>query len=135
MPYQRTSPTLTNNARSLRQSQTDAEALIWNHLINRRLEGLKFRRQYRIGSYIADFACVDTKLIIELDGGQHSEATAEDAERSSILRLSGWNVLRFWNTEVFANLDGVFRDDQRGCDAPSPQPSPRGRGGKSRHKG
>jgi len=72
------------------------------------LDGAKFRSQFRIGGHIVDFACIDANLAIELDGGQHSEATAKDTERTNILRLNGWRVLRFWNNEVFTNLEGVL---------------------------
>ena len=124
MPYQRPNVALTTNARSLRQNQTRAEALLWSHLRNRQLVGLKFRRQYRIGSYIADFACIELRLVIELDGGQHSEATAEDTARSRILKLNGWRVLRFWNNEVFNNLEGVLESIRAELTRPHPNPLP-----------
>ena len=128
MPYQRPSASLTSNARTLRLNQTSAETLIWNHLRNRRIEGFKFRRQYRIGSYIADFACIELSLLIELDGGQHSEASGEDAKRSAILHLNGWHVLRFWNNEVFNNLEGVLETIRAELPRLHPNPFPAGEG-------
>ena len=96
------------NAQSLRGKRTDAEGILWNHLRERELDGRKFRRQQPIGPYIADFACMSEKLIVELDGGGHAERKAEDRERDEYLRRSGYRVLRFWNTEVFENLQGVL---------------------------
>jgi len=98
-----------NQARSLRQNSTDAEHKLWYHLRDRRLLGLKFVRQQQVGRYIADFACRDGNLVIELDGGQHSSSTAYDAERTATLVLHGYAVLRFWNNDVLGNIDGVLR--------------------------
>ncbi len=95
-------------ARSLRRSQTDAEAKLWGHLRGRRLDGLKFRRQVPIVGYITDFACVDAKLIIELDGSQHAEREEADAIRTAALRLVGYEVIRFWNADVLKNVDAVL---------------------------
>jgi very-short-patch-repair endonuclease len=94
----------------LRQNQTDAEALLWSKLRSRQLLDLKFRRQHAIGSYFADFVCIEIGLIVELDGGQHSdaEAIAYDAKRSSELAAMGLRVLRFWNNEVLQEKDGVL---------------------------
>ena len=96
------------NAQSLRGSRTDAEGILWYHLRARGLDGRKFRRQQPIGPYIADFACMSEKLLVELDGGGHVERKAEDHERDEYLHRSGYRVLRFWNTEVFENLHGVL---------------------------
>jgi very-short-patch-repair endonuclease len=95
-------------ARALRKRQTDAEAILWSKLRNRQLEGVKFRRQVPILGYIADFASLGAKLIIELDGGQHSETIEEDSKRTRELEAVGFVVLRFWNVDVFTNLDGVM---------------------------
>ncbi|MFA6040303.1 MAG: endonuclease domain-containing protein [Methylophilus sp.] len=96
------------NARQLRHDMTDAEQLLWRHLRMRQLLGLKFRRQHPVGSYILDFACLSIKLAIELDGGQHADASAQDAKRSLILQQNGWQVLRFWNHQVLESLDDVL---------------------------
>jgi len=77
---------------------------------NRRLEGLKFKRQVPIDRYIVDFCCSDARLIIELDGGQHATRTVEDANRTKILEAMGYLVLRFWNNDVTQNLDGVLEE-------------------------
>ncbi len=94
-------------ARALRSSATDAEALLWYHLRDRRLGGYKFRRQRPIGPYFADFACLESKLVIEIDGGQHTEATAYDSARTRLMEADGFRVLRFWNNEVLTQIDLV----------------------------
>jgi len=91
----------------VRRDQTEVERTLWGMLRNRQLGGYKFRRQYPIDRYIADFACAEAKLVIELDGGQHAIRTAEDAERTDALERAGWQVIRFWNGEVFENAQGV----------------------------
>ena len=78
-----------NNARALRKRMTDAEQLLWRHLRSRNMHGLKFRRQHCIGQYIADFACVEKKIIVEADGGQHSENADQDAARTAYLNSQG----------------------------------------------
>jgi very-short-patch-repair endonuclease len=95
-------------ARRLRRDQTDAEALLWSRLRNRQLCGRKFRRQVPILNYIADFISTDARLIVELDGGQHTERKMEDGVRTRELEAAGYVVVRFWNGEVFENLDGVL---------------------------
>jgi len=95
-------------ARTLRKQQTDAEKLLWSQLRNRQLEGCKFRRQQPIGPYIADFLSLEPKLIIELDGGQHTEQQDEDSKRTRYLQVLGYRVLRFWNQEVLNDLDAVL---------------------------
>jgi len=97
-------------ARELRHASTDAERLLWSRLRNRRLERAKFRRQVPMGSYIVDFACLELRVIIELDGGQHAEPDhqLQDAERDRWLREQGFCVLRFWNNDVLINLDAVL---------------------------
>ena len=95
-------------ARRLRRDQTDAEALLWSRLRNHQLCGRKFRRQMPILDYVVDFASTDARVIVELDGGQHAERTVEDEKRSRDLEAAGYIVVRFWNPEVFENLDGVL---------------------------
>ena len=98
----------TPRARSLRRDSTDAERLLWRQVRDRRLGGYKFRRQVPIGPYIADFLCVSGRLIIELDGSQHRERTAEDRERTQWLEGAGYRVLRVWNNDVLHNMDRVL---------------------------
>src|SRR5712691_13269379 len=93
-----------SHARRLRQNPTEAERALWRHLCLRQLNGHKFRRQQPIGPYIVDFVCLETRLIIELDGGQHSTQTASDTERSAWLKMQGLRVLRFWNHEVLQDI-------------------------------
>jgi len=100
-------------AKELRQNMTDAEQLLWKQLRAQRFLGLKFRRQVPIGDYIADFACFEARLIIELDGGQHAEQEAQDGARDAWLHAQGFAVLRFWNHEVLGNLEGVLAVIQR----------------------
>jgi very-short-patch-repair endonuclease len=97
---------LTGAARSLRRRSTDAEQRLWRHLRSRQLEGAKFVRQFPIGPHIADFACRDAHLVIELDGGQHSPEA--DAPRTAIIEAFGYRIIRFWNNDVLTNTDGVL---------------------------
>ena len=94
-------------ARQLRKNATDAERLLWRKLRFWQVDGLKFRRQQPVGRYIVDFICLEKRLVIEVDGGQHSEQVAYDVERDIWLRDQGFNVLRFWNHDVLKNIDGV----------------------------
>ena len=96
---------LRARARELRNNPTDAERLLWSHLRFWQLDGYKFRRQQPLGSYIVDFVCLEKRLAVEVDGGQHSQAV--DAERDNWLRDQGFVLLRFWNNEVLKNIDGV----------------------------
>jgi len=86
---------------------TDAERLLWSRLRGQQL-GAKFVTQFPIGDAVADFACRSAKLVIELDGGQHASAPEADAERTRLIELHGYRVLRFWNNDVMSNLDGVL---------------------------
>ena len=97
-------------ARALRHGQTDAEALLWRHLRSRQLPGLKFRRQHPIGPYVADFACIEIGLVIELDGGQHAEEAAErnDARRACAMAAAGFATKRFWNHDVLQQTAAVL---------------------------
>ncbi len=97
----------TSNARRLRQEKTDAERKLWSILRNRKLDGWKFRRQVPIDRYFADFVCMDARLIVELDGGQHSEQVEYDEARTKVLETYGFTVLRFWNSQVLTQPDGV----------------------------
>ncbi|HYD18182.1 MAG TPA: endonuclease domain-containing protein [Patescibacteria group bacterium] len=97
----------TATARRLRKDQTDCEKIIWHLLKDRRFGDYKFRRQHPIGHYVADFACPALKLVIEIDGGQHCE-NAADESRTAYLREKGYEVLRFWNSDVTTNIEGVI---------------------------
>lgn len=94
--------------RTLRRNATETETLLWSRLRNRQLEGFKFRHQVWLGPFIADFYCKEAKLIIEVDGSQHSERAKYDHRRSEYLAQQGNRILRFWNNEVLENLDGVL---------------------------
>jgi very-short-patch-repair endonuclease len=117
----------------MRANPTDAEQKLWWHLRHRIAKtGTHFRRQVQIGRYIADFASHKAKLIIEVDGGQHGERSASDAERTRLFEANGYRVLRYWNNEVLANIEGVLEDIQRALmSTPTPDPSPQG-GGETR---
>ena len=102
-----------------------AEHRLWQAIRGRQLEGFRFRRQHPIGPYIADFACIDKLLVIELDGSQHQDQVAYDERRTAYLESQGWTVLRFWNNDVMNNLDGVLaRVVEVLTSAPPSQPSP-----------
>ena len=96
------------NARTLRKNMTGAEQLLWRGLRKRQLNGFRFRRQHPIGKYIVDFVCLEQKLIVELDGGQHLEQQRYDIQRDDWLRSQGYTVLRFWNNQVMNELDQVL---------------------------
>jgi adenine-specific DNA-methyltransferase len=98
---------LTERARDLRASQTPSESLLWSKLRGRRLHGRRFRRQNPIGPFIVDFVCEEARLIIELDGGQHSDQQPYDKARTDFLESKGYRVLRFWHHEVMKNLHGI----------------------------
>ena len=96
---------MTELARALRKNPTEAERTLWRHLRLRQLDEHKFRRQQPVGSYIVDFICIEKRLVVELDGGQHSEQVASDAERTALLEGEGFRVLRFWNHEVLKDIE------------------------------
>ena len=95
-------------ARRLRRDQTDAERVLWFQLRDRRLQGWKFRRQVPLGRFVVDFFCVDARLVIELDGGQHAVRSDADAARTGALQAMGYVVVRFWNHDVLKNTAGVL---------------------------
>jgi primosomal protein N' (replication factor Y) len=92
-------------ARDMRINMTDAERRLWSVLRDRRLEGFKFRRQHPVGPYILDFACVEHRLAVEADGGQHAD-NPYDERRTAWLTTQGWRVLRLWNTDILMNTEG-----------------------------
>ena len=93
-------------ATSLRHELTDSEQHLWQQLRRRQIRGLRFRRQVPIGPYIADFACIDIALIIEVDGGQHFDSQ-HDRTRDQYLHAQGFRVLRFWSNDVLRQTDAV----------------------------
>ena len=94
--------------KSLRKNQTDAESLLWRRLRNRQLGGYKFRRQHSFPPYVVDLVCVENRMIIELDGGQHTSTAEADALRTKFLEQKGFSVVRFWNNEVLSNTEAVL---------------------------
>ena len=112
-----------DRARNLRRRSTDAERLLWRRLRDRQIAGLKFRRQHPLGNFIVDFVCLEHRLIIELDGGQHATQQQADAQREAFLVRQGYRVLRFWNHEVLVNTEGVLEaivKTARSGESPSP---------------
>lgn len=99
---------LQEYAIELRNNSTDVERLLWRHLRNSQLEGIKFRRQQPVETYIVDFVSFDKKLVVELDGGQHSNNTDYDTQRDICLKSNGFTVLRFWNNDVIENVEEVL---------------------------
>ena len=100
---------LTPVARKLRRTSTEAETRLWTHLRARQVEGAKFVRQFPVGSHIADFACREARLVVELDGGQHADSTT-DAARTELIEAHGYTVIRFWNNDVLAHTGGVLEE-------------------------
>ncbi len=117
------------HARRLRKEATDVERLLWSVLRNRQLDNHKFRFQATIGPFVVDFLCAEKRLIVELDGGQHSEDV--DRERTAYLEKAGYSLIRFWNSDLTQNLDGVLEAIRLKLSAlpaaqhaPSPNPLP-----------
>src|SRR5690606_6561927 len=96
---------------------TDAEKIVWSFVRAHKI-GLKFKRQQPIDNYIVDFVCFEKRLIIEIDGGQHT--VAKDKTRTEYLEQSGFTILRFWNNEVIENKEGVYHAIEQALKAPSP---------------
>ena len=101
---------LTPRARALRRRMTDAEILLWSRLRAGQLNGRSFTKQFPIGDAVADFVCRSAKLVVELDGGQHAKISEADAARTKLIEAHGYRVIRYWNSEVMENLDGVLQD-------------------------
>jgi very-short-patch-repair endonuclease len=108
---ERSSPVLhrksTVRARTLRRDQTKAELVFWSRIKAKQFHGLKFKRQFPIGKYIVDFICLEKKIIVEIDGGQHCESL-KDEERTRYLNNMGYEVIRFWNNDILSNIEGVL---------------------------
>ena len=98
----------TKLARRLRQRGTEAEARLWWLLRRRGLASRKFRRQHPLGPYVADFVCLQARLVIELDGGQHNGDAEAVSARTRLLQARGFRVLRFWNDDVLRQPDAVL---------------------------
>jgi very-short-patch-repair endonuclease len=118
----------SDRARRLRRDTTEAEKALWPRLRNRGFEELKFRRQVPFGRYIADFFCEELRLIIELDGGQHA-GSERDVVRTRYLESQGLRVVRFWNNDVLANMEGVLESLRISVVKMRNHPSPSGEGG------
>ena len=104
---ERKKPNLVH-ARAMRHEPVAPEKKFWSRVRDRRLGGHKFKRQVLIGTYIADFVCIERKLIVELDGGQHAERRVYDEKRDALLRAQGFRVIRVWNIDLMENIDGVM---------------------------
>jgi very-short-patch-repair endonuclease len=117
-------------ARAMRQEPTQAERKLWWNLRHRlALSNSHFRQQVHLGRYIVDFASHGLKLVIELDGGQHAVQETQDAARTRFLESEGYRVLRFWNNDVLANIDGVLEVIQNAAlTTPTPTPPHKGEG-------
>lgn len=122
---------LLDNAKSLRRNLTDAEQKLWYNLRAHRFMGLKFKRQKPVGCYVVDFVCIEKKLVIELDGGQHADSLKYDGERDAWLHSQGYTVLRFWNNELINEIEGVLErirlvlsNEAISSETLSPSPSP-----------
>ncbi|MGZ8415714.1 MAG: endonuclease domain-containing protein [Methyloceanibacter sp.] len=110
-------------ARSLRGRMTDAERKLWYMLRGRRFADAKFRRQVPLGNYVADFLSFETRVVVEVDGGQHSD-NASDIARDDWFRSQGFTVVRFWNSDVLKNLEGVFTQLSTIVEESTPHPKP-----------
>lgn len=108
MPPKRSTPKMQHRAGELRKQTTEAEKRLWSYLRLMRKDGIHFRRQHAIASYIADFCAPRKKLIIELDGSQHLEQQEYDEERTQVLEAQGYRVIRFWNNDVMNNIESVL---------------------------
>ena len=110
---------VTTRARELRNYPTDAERLLWRHLRLRQVGGYKFRRQRPIGPYFVDFVCLEKRVVVEVDGGQHRQQQLYDARRDGWLRAEGFTVLRFWDDDVIKKVENVKQAIWEALSAPS----------------
>src|SRR5215207_1506601 len=101
-----------SKSRELRRDGSRAEKICWHLIRDRRINGVKFRRQHPIGPYFADFACISRKLVIEIDGDHHAFHVEADARRTAAMEREGWRVIRFWANEVVQNPDGIWEEIQ-----------------------
>jgi very-short-patch-repair endonuclease len=121
-------------ARQLRRNPTDAERLLWRKLRFWQVDGLKFRRQQPLGQYIVDFVCLEKRLVVEVDGGQHAEDANYDNNRDAWLREQEFIVLRFWNNDVLKNTDDVVTAIVEKLQS-TPYLSPSPQGGRRKKRG
>jgi very-short-patch-repair endonuclease len=121
-----------NLARHLRKNLTDAEKRLWWRLRYRQLQNCKFRRQAPVGDYVVDFVCFERNLIVELDGGGHTLKRRQDAERTKWLESQGFTVLRFWNSDVVKEMDGVLEAIWNALSRATPHPDPPPQGGREK---
>lgn len=122
-----TSSSAVNRARRLRRRQTDAERKLWMRLRAKQI-GSKFRRQEPIGSYVADFCCMESKLILELDGSQHEDGEETDQRRTAFFEKLGYRVLRFWDHDVLKDVETVLQRIEEVIGSSHPDPLPGGEG-------
>ncbi len=124
-PY-RSNPITMHLACNLRKELTPTERKLWARLRRSKLNGMPFRKQHAIGNYIVDFCSIKGKLVIELDGSQHTKQHAYDAERTAYLKSLGFKVIRFWNSQVMNDIEGVILAIRKELGAPSrPPPNPK----------
>jgi len=110
--------------RKLRLNMTDAELRLWRCLRYRQMNGVKFRRQHPFEDFVLDFVCMEAKLVIEVDGGQHALNATADAARTKNLNNAGFRVLRFWNNEILSDIEAVKESIWRALNEhPSPPQS------------
>lgn len=96
-----------DRARYLRTNMTDTERFVWQRIRRRQMGGFKFRRQHPLGPFIVDFVCLERKLVLELDGGQHAEQVEYDMQRTAWLAERGYRVFRVWNFEAYEDWDAL----------------------------
>jgi crossover junction endodeoxyribonuclease RuvC len=115
-------------ARKLRNNTNEIEDLLWSRVRRSQLGGLKFSRQMPIAGFVPDFVCRSVRLAIELDGSQHADAATYDAKRTQAIEAQGYRVIRFWNSDVLTNIDGVLETILQAATSgerePTPQPPP-----------
>ena len=115
---------LQSRARRLRKQATDAERHLWQYLRGRQIAGHRFRRQVPIAGFVADFACLEAKLVIELDGGQHAQNVGYDRQRDCLIEAQGFRVLRFWDNQVFLETQAALEEIMRALESSFPHPGP-----------
>jgi very-short-patch-repair endonuclease len=114
----------TEYSRQLRRQMTPTEKRLWYHLRGGRFAGWKFRRQTPIAGYIVDFYCARVRLVIELDGESHVGKERRDSIRQRVLERNGFKVFRYWDSDVYDDLDAVLEQIWRECDSRGQSPSP-----------
>lgn len=120
----RIQPALKKRSRALRKAMSEAEKRLWMHLRRGQLKGCRFRRQHPYGFYVLDFVCLEAKLVIEVDGGQHLQQMDRDARRTAWLEQRGFRILRFWNHEVVSEIEAVKAVIEHALHLDAQPPSP-----------